>query len=243
VKVCFPATIVAGVMLCAVSAFAQGVPGGNPAARPPVGAAPAAPAPAAAQPPRAAAAPPTIAVIDIAKVFKGHLRFNAMMGDIKKDIENFDAYVKNESTKLKAMGETLAQYKSGSLEYKQKEEEAAKLTSELQVKVGLKKKELLEQEARVYFQVYRELEQKVAVFSQQYGISLVLRFNSEDMKEEDRNSVLQGVNRAVVYYNPQYDITNYVLTELNRGYAPPPTANQPAGTNANRPQIPGQRQQ
>ena len=66
------------------------------------------------------------------------------------------------------------------------------------------------------------------------------------MKEDDRNSVLQGVNRAVVYYNPQYDITNYILAKLNEGYNVPPAApgaNQPAGTNATRPQIPGQRQQ
>lgn len=231
-KVCLPATIVAGVVLCAQVALAQGVPA-NPAARP---------AAAVAAP----ASTPTIAVIDIAKVFKEHIRFKAMMNDIKKDIEDFDTYVKGETQKLKAMTDTLQQYKTGSLEYKQREEEAARLTSDLQVKVGLKKKELLESEARVYFQVYRELEQSVANFSQANRILMVLRFNSEDMKEDDRNSVLQGVNRAVVYYHPHLDITAYVLQDLNRNPAPAPTAPGVApggavpGGQANRPQIPGQ---
>lgn len=186
-----------------------------------------------------------IVVIDIAKIFKGHHRFNQLMADIKKDIEDFDGYVKNETGKLKVMGEALQSYRTGSLEYKQKEEEAARLTSDLQVKVGLKKKELLEQEARVYFTVYRELEQKVAIFAQQNRITMVLRFNSDDMKEDDRNSVLQGVNRAVVYYHPQLDVTNLVLHELNRGVQPyvPPTNNGAAGGNGqanlnNRPYIP-----
>lgn len=242
-KVCFPATIVAGVMFCLIPvAFAQqGAPGGVPG-----GVRPAAPA---AAPAMTAAAPQQsttqIVVIDIAKIFKGHHRFNQMMADIKKDIEDFDGYVKNETGKLKGMGEQLQQYRAGSLEYKQKEEEAARLTSDLQVKVGLKKKELLEQEARVYFTVYRELEQKVAVFAQQNRITMVLRFNSDDMKEDDRNSVLQGVNRAVVYYHPQLDVTNLVLHELNAGVRPyvPPTNNGAAGGNGqanlnNRPYIP-----
>lgn len=184
-----------------------------------------------------------IVVIDIAKIFKGHHRFNQMMADIKKDIEDFDAYVKNETNKLKGMGEALQSYRAGSLEYKQKEEEAARLTSDLQVKVGLKKKELLESEARVYFTVYRQLEQKVAVFAQRNRITMVLRFNSDEMKEDDRNSVLQGVNRAVVYYHPNLDVTNLVLLELNDGVPPyVPNNTGAAGGNgqAIRPQIPGQ---
>lgn len=250
-KVCFPATIVAGVMLCLVSITSAQVPGaGAPgAARPPgpaggapVGGAPAAAAPAAAQ------STTTIAVIDIAKIFKGHVRFNQMMADIKKDIEEFDGIVKAETAKLKSMSEALASYKTGSLEYKTKEEEIARMSSDLQVKVGLKKKELLEQEARVYYNVYRELETTVARFAQANRITMVLRFNSEEMKEEDRNSVLQGVNRAVVYYHPNLDVTNFVLFELNK-YGPQPTAQAPrqpgpvgpAGTNATRPQIPGVR--
>ena len=256
-KVCFPATIVAGVMFCLIPAlaFAQaGAPGVGPgpgAVRPPAGPAPGMAAPAAAAPATAPRATTQIVVIDIAKIFKGHHRFNQQMADIKKDIEDFDGYVKNETNKLKAMGEALQSYRAGSLEYKTKEEEAARLTSDLQVKVGLKKKDLLESEARVYFNVYRDLEQKVAIFAQQNQIMMVLRFNSDEMKEDDRNSVLQGVNRAVVYYHPNLDVTQHLLVELNRGvppYVPPTAAGAPVGgpqannnfNNGPRPQIPGQ---
>lgn len=243
-KVCFPATIVAGVMLCLTSVAVAQVPG---AGAPGVGR-PAAPAGVPAAPtgaPAATQATTTIAVIDIAKIFKGHNRFNQMMADIKKDIEEFDGIVKAETAKLKSMGEALQSYKTGSLEYKTKEEEIARMSSDLQVKVGLKKKELLEQEARVYYNVYRELETTVGRFAQANRITMVLRFNSEEMKEEDRNSVLQGVNRAVVYYHPNLDVTNFVLFELNRNGPPAPqpqvqrpSPTAPAGTNATRPFIP-----
>ena len=132
--------------------------------------------------------------------------------------------------------------KPGSLEYKQKEEELARMQSDLQVQVGLKRKEFLEQEARVYFHVYRDIEQVVAQFAQRYRIDLVLRFNGDPMKEDDRASVLQGVNRAIVYQNGR-DITQSILAELNRIYPPAPAATSPAaggpaGT-ISRPFVPG----
>ena len=198
----------------------------------------------AAAAPRAAtaAAGPTgtnVAVIDVAQIFKKHNRFNAAMQDIKKDIEDFDTFVRGEQNKMKALAEQLQTFKQGSLEYKQKEEEIARMTSEMQVKIGLKRKEFLEQEARVYYHVYKEIEQSVQNFSIRNRIGLVMRYNGAEMKEDDRASVLQGVNRAVVYQQG-LDITQYILEDLNRGTVTPsatpratgpqiPSANRPAG--------------
>jgi Skp family chaperone for outer membrane proteins len=195
-------------------------------------------APAAAPP---AASSPSVVVIDIANVFKSHNRFNATMLDIKNDIEQFEAYVRKKQTDFKALGETLATYKAGTQEYRQKEEELARLQSDLQVEVALKRKEFLQQEARVYYRVYQEIEQEVGIFAQRNRINLVLRYNRDEMKEDDRQSVLQGVNKAVVY---QYglDITEPILKQLNGSTTAPPTTVQGGGatgqTSPNRPIVP-----
>ncbi|MDX1947904.1 MAG: OmpH family outer membrane protein [Pirellulaceae bacterium] len=204
----------------------------------------------------AAAPPPTnIVVIDVAHIFKNHNRFNGMMADIKKDIEQFDAFVRAEQQKGLAKRDQLMTYKPGSLEYKQLEEELARMQSDMQVQVSLKRKEFLEQEARVYFRVYREIEQTVAVFAQRNRISLVLRFNGDEMKEDDRASVLQGVNRAVVYQQG-LDITDHILKQCNintpapaPGPTPPPVGPRPpivptgpggaTGPISPRPAVPG----
>jgi Skp family chaperone for outer membrane proteins len=199
--------------------------------------------PGVARTPVSAAAPSgtNVAVIDIASVFKSHNRFNAAMNDIKKDIEDFETFVRNEQTKFNTKREQLATFKPASLEYKQLEEELARTQSDLQVKVGLKRKEFLEQEARVYYRVYREIEQQVGLFAQRNRIGLVLRFNGDEMKEDDRASVLQGVNRAVVYQS-NLDITSFVLQQLN-GNTPtiqptPSPQGGATGINANRPATP-----
>jgi Skp family chaperone for outer membrane proteins len=182
-----------------------------------------APAPAGPRPANAAApvmAGTNVAVIDIAYLFKNHVRFNAQRNDLKKDLDAFDAYVRAEQQKLNTKREALQQFNPSSAEYKKAEEELAHLQSDLQVKIGLKRKEFLEQEARIYYNTYKEVEQAVAVFAQKYRIGLVLRYSSDEIKPDDPNSVMQGVTRPVVYQD-RLDITEHILAELNRGATMP----------------------
>jgi Skp family chaperone for outer membrane proteins len=193
------------------------------------------------------AAPPavggtSVVVIDVANIFKNHIRFNEKMKEIKNEIDQFEASIRAEQTKFNQKREGLAQFLPSSPEYKKLEEELARMQSEVQVQVGLKRKTFLEQEAREYFKTYKEIEQSVAVFAQQNRIGLVLRFNGDEMKADDRNSVLQGVNKAVVYHD-RLDITEWILRDLNRGATATPTGpsaqpGAPVGP-VSRPQIPG----
>ncbi len=184
-------------------------------------AAPATARPAAAPP---AAAPPAagaelagtrVAVIDIALIFKHHDRFNGQMGDIKRDIEQFEAYVRDQQNSMKAKAEELKNYNATSPEYRAKETELARLQADLQIKIGQERKKFLEREAGVYYHIYKEIESSVATFATRARIGLVLRFNSEEMKADDRASVLQGVNKAVVF-EQGLDITPFIIADLNR---------------------------
>ena len=199
------AAFVAGLLsVTALSAYGQ-------QGFPPAGGNIARPAPTAAAPPSGT----NVAVIDVAYIFKNHTRFNAQMNEIKKEIEGFEATVREEQKKFKAITEELQVLKAGTPAYRAKEEELARMQSDVQVNIGLKRKKFLEQEALVYFTIYREIEQYLTIFCQRNRIGLVLRFNGDEMKPDDRASVLQGVNRAVVYQDG-LNITQMILDELNR---------------------------
>jgi hypothetical protein len=116
---------------------------------------------------------------------------------------------------MKEKAEQLQTFNATSPEYKSREAELAETQSKLQVKIGLERKNFLEREARVYYHIYKEIESSVTTFATRANIGLVLRFNSEDMKEDDRASVLQGVNRAVVFHQG-LDITKWIIEDLNR---------------------------
>ncbi|MGC4004160.1 MAG: hypothetical protein QM811_13980 [Pirellulales bacterium] len=52
------------------------------------------------------------------------------------------------------------------------------------------------------------------------NISLVLRHNTTQPDGRDPNQVLRAINQAVVYYNPNLDVTQLVLGVLNQGTSP-----------------------
>jgi Skp family chaperone for outer membrane proteins len=190
------------LLLAASGAAQQGQPG---AVRPPIAQA-SAPAPTGT----------SVAVIDIAFIFKNHVRFNGQMNDMKRDIEAFDASIRAEQANFAKKREQLAQFNPSSPEYKKAEVELAEIKSDLDIKVAVKRREFLEQEAKVYYGIYREIEESVAIFAQQNRIGLVLRYSGDEMKPDDRASVLQGVNRPVVYQD-RLDITQHILGRLNAG--------------------------
>ena len=157
-----------------------------------------------------------VAVIDISRIFKEHQRFRASLEDMKKDVEAAEAGLRKDAEDIKKMAQDLKNgpYAAGSPQYKQQEELIATKQAQIQLKMNLQKKEFMEQEAKIYFQVYTEIEKEVAAFAQRYGIDLVLRYNKIDMSPEDRQGVLAGVNRAVVYQN-KIDITDDILRRIN----------------------------
>lgn len=177
-----------------------------------VGAAPAGTRPAVTAP-AVASAGTNVAVIDLGYVFMNAATFKNEMDLIKQKFEEFDAQMKTRDKDFVAKREELANLRTGTLEYKQKEEELARMQTEAQLDMRLKQKELAEQEARVYFKTMLEVDKRIAVFAQKNRIGIVLRFNRDEMKEEN---VKQILNRVVVWQS-RIDITDEILAELNRG--------------------------
>jgi len=175
-----------------------------------------------------------VAVIDIPYIFKNFTRFKQSIDDIKKDIDNYKQYVDEQQKKLRAEAEKLELYRPGTKEYKDVEESIARLKLEVQLESAKRQKEFMEREAQVYFNAYREVEAAVTDFAQRNRIGLVLRFSSEEMDPSQRDSIMQGINRIVVYQD-RLDITNMILDLLNRGT---PQVRQTQNSGPVAPQIP-----
>ena len=154
-----------------------------------------------------------VAVIDISKIFKEHPGFRAKLDDMKKDVQAAETALRKDRDGIKNMVDQLKQYTAGSPNYKRLEEQIATAQAQLQLKMNLQKKGFMEREAKVYYEVYKQIENEVKYFAQRHGISLVLRYNNIDMNPDDRQKVLAGVNKAVVFQN-NIDITYDILERI-----------------------------
>ena len=93
------------------------------------------------------------------------------------------------------------------------ESELAQRLADLQVQARQHQKEVVEQEARQYYETYNELLASIERIASTYGIGLVLRFDSRAIDPDSPQSIAMGMNRDVVYQR-SLDITPLVLKDL-----------------------------
>lgn len=158
----------------------------------------------------------SVVVIDVSYIFKHHVRFKEAQDGMKKEVEQYEESIRVERENITKMAEQLKAYAPESPDYTRLEEMIAEKTSKLQLDTARARKDFLTREAKLYYDTYQEVSNHVAEFAREHGINLVLRFSSEPIEPDDRNSVLQGINRAVVYQN-QLNITTHVLQKINAG--------------------------
>ena len=161
-----------------------------------------------------------IAVIDLQTVFKNHQRFQSKKDAFNKDADAYKAHVRDTQRKGNAELEKLKQFKPGTPEYTELEKTLAGMRADLQVETQLKNKEMALREAQIFYSAYNEVQQQVAKFSGEYGISMVLRFEQNEIDPANLQSVRMGLSRPVVYVYPQLDITGEIIKRLNAGVPP-----------------------
>jgi len=176
----------------------------------------------------------SVAVIDLAEVFKGHKRLNAQLAEVKKDIQAYEAHINEERAKIGGLAAELKTLDPTKPDYSAKEKALASMQADLQIMNRQKSREFLEREAKIRYNAYQEIRQHVAKFCQTYNIQLVLRFNDRPIDAANPQDVQMGLSRLVVYQN-SLNITSYIIKSLD-------TAAPPTTVGSRGPIIPGRRQ-
>jgi Skp family chaperone for outer membrane proteins len=156
-----------------------------------------------------------IAVVDISYIFKKHERFRTAMESMKKEMQTIEGELKADREKIAQSEQQRNSYNAGTAEYKQLDEDIARMMADFNLKMGRLRKDFLEREAKVYYQTYLEVVDAVNSYAKRQNIGLVLRFNGEPVDPNRREDVLREINKPVVVQD-QIDITPDVLMLLNR---------------------------
>jgi Skp family chaperone for outer membrane proteins len=134
---------------------------------------------------------------------------------MKAEVKTFETSLQARGQQMNDLRKKMQPFAPGSPEYKKLEAEIMRVQADGQIAAAQKKKEFLEREAKIYFEVYNEVTAEVAKFAEQHGIGLVIRFNSEPIDPTNRQAVLEGVNRAVIFQK-NLNITNAILQRLEQ---------------------------
>ncbi len=159
-----------------------------------------------------------VAVLDVAKVFKENRDFESKMQSIKSTADQLKASIKQKQDAIKQEAGGLQQFEVGSPERNQMEADLVQKQAKLRTEAHQAEVDLLSKEARVYYDTYQQMQTILSSLSTEYGISLVLRFDSEEVDANNRGEVIKGVNRAVVYQQG-LDLTTMVIEKMSTNVA------------------------
>ena len=163
--------------------------------------------------------PHKIALIDMARVFKQYKKFEALREDLKTELTKSEERFKAMAEMIKKEQTELKSYKEGTEEYARVEKSLLTHTSQADAFRKSQQRELIRKEAQIYKQIYLEVSDAVEKYATHFHITLVLRFSADELQgEQNPEDVMRGLNRQVVYYRPQEDITNAITVYLNGKY-------------------------
>ncbi|XZE55665.1 OmpH family outer membrane protein [Planctomycetaceae bacterium SH139] len=165
------------------------------------------------------AKPTVIAVVDVARILKEHKGIQAQVKAVEEELASYDKQFKQQQEELKAAVELLKTLQQGSVDYAKQEEKIANADSSLRLQMNRKRKELVDAEARIYYDNYTMISDAVKLIAEHNKIDLVLRYNSEEMALENQESVIRGVMKNIVYHKDSLDITAYVMQVLDQKMA------------------------
>ena len=165
----------------------------------------------------AANAQTKVALVDIGLVFKNHPRFSANLAELRNQADAFKAESQKLQQQLLRKADQLNQYEKESIEYQDLEANLAKESATLEVDQRSKMRDLLKEEALLHFNTYIEVSNFISQYCQEYGIQLVLRYNSEGMERKNPKSIMQRVNGGVVYHSQAADITQPIIKRIAQG--------------------------
>jgi outer membrane protein len=175
-----------------------------------------------------------VVIVDLAYIFQNHRGFKQATEQMKADVTAAEQSLKAERDAIAEALKTLREgeeLQPGTQEYKDMEAELTQRDARLQADIALKKKEFMEREAKIYYQVYKQVSGHIDAYARSNGVALVLRFNGEPADESNPQTVLKELNKSVVWSHPDIDITPIILEKCNKDRAPG-TASRPRNSGA-----------
>lgn len=182
---------------------------------------------ASAQQPAPAAYGPPVATLDMAYLFRNHLRYKAMDEALRNEVSQAEGQFTGEQKAMQELAKRLNEYRPGSPEYKAVEEELAKKDADLRLRGAMLQKTFAEKKAKNYYDILQEVKNYVRWQAEEKGILLVVNFNGDEIDGANPQSVMRGLTDVVLYQHRSVDITPVILDLANRNVpVPQPVQNQ-----------------
>ncbi len=171
--------------------------------------------------------------VDLGFILQNHptmkKEIEAIQTNMKKVDEEFAAKRDRIMADMKALGEN---YTEGSPEYQRKEKSIADADTQFRLEIVRQRKVFDEARAEVLARVHAQLTGLLKHACEYYGAAAVLRCSREKVDPKKPNTIELAMSQEVFYFNPNYDLTDWVLSSIQPQQPQQTQATQAAAANS-----------
>lgn len=167
------------------------------------------------------ATPHRVGLVDMAEVFQGYKKFEDMRSELQAEIEKSDAEAKLMVERMQKRQQEMVESKlaPGSAQYEAGEKELLDAKGEFEAFRAATQRKLARRESEMFKVIYADTTSMVKKYAEFAKFTVVMRFDRKDINDETApNEAVQRMNKQVVYYRGEDDITDVVLQTLNKQY-------------------------
>lgn len=161
----------------------------------------------------------SVALVDVARIFKESPRLARLRDDLKQDFDIESVTLKAVGEEIKKLKERAEAAKDDAGEQKKIREEFEQKSNDYKAEMQKLQKDFITREVEVYRAFYADVQADVERYAKAHGLTLVIRWQSteEPLAEvtelKDANQVLNQVNQLVLYHD-SLDITDAVIDQM-----------------------------
>ena len=165
----------------------------------------------------------TLAMMDIAYIFKNHKPekrvllwlevFNDEMKVLEQRAQAVQQSMANTQAQLNLLKARMEQTED-KVEKEKLEIELATQGTEFQLATRKSQTEVVEAEAKLYYETYLRLQEETKKYCRTRGIHVVLKFARDPIKPSDRKSVMEGLARPIIFSDAP-DISEDILKAMD----------------------------
>lgn len=155
-----------------------------------------------------------VATLNLDRLFKNYEKLQDGLAPLKEAAMELEKRVQIRTIELETMGNELRRAQPGSPEFQRLQQRFAKAQNDLQQFVGEERGVIQKQEAAVYRDAYKRMQEEVGKYCKAKGIRLVLREPETSLDENQPvGEILKAVNSSIIY-DEGLDITDEVLKAM-----------------------------
>ena len=165
--------------------------------------------------------PPASAIgsINMDVVLKRSVKFQRESRRLSGDLNHERERLKNLEGEVKELFEQMRRRDARTPASDADEQKIANLKSQIEAGREIAQREFTRREAQMMAGLLQEIQQTIAALAKSRGINYVVKVSAEPTSDSDPNDVMTSWGRSVLYADPRNDLTEEVISELNRKFA------------------------